>query len=199
MIQFINQIDYLITEIIFNLPSSYFAVTWMRFFSFEGIFVFIWLFIFAVIYRKHLFHIYRHRLLVEILIVLLVLNAFMNVIIKPVFKRDRPLIRNVPVIKTNNIIEKIFYVPNVTNARPPRPDSYPNDYSFPSGHAALAFASATLLSLRDKKRRGLYFLFACLVGFSRIYLGYHYFFDAVGGAVIGIITAVIFNRFFKKA
>lgn len=40
----------------------------------------------------------------------------------------------------------------------------------------------------------IFYLLAILISFSRIYLGYHYPLDAVGGAVIGIIVAKIALR-----
>lgn len=80
--------------------------------------------------------------------------------------------------------------------------SCPTDYSFPSGHAASAFAAATVLMYFDKKRRWFYLTTAFLISYSRIYLGCHYFFDVVGGAFLGFLfsklilylTSKNFNR-----
>ncbi|MEZ4731285.1 MAG: VanZ family protein [Caldilineaceae bacterium] len=59
--------------------------------------------------------------------------------------------------------------------------------SYPSGHAAMAFAAATLLGLTIRQRwllvAGL--AAATLVGYSRLYLGHHYPSDVIGGAVLG--------------
>ena len=68
-------------------------------------------------------------------------------------------------------------------------NSCPKDYSFPSGHAATAFAAATILVYFDKKRRWFYYIVAMLISFSRIYLGCHYFLDVLTGAVIGFIIS----------
>jgi len=61
----------------------------------------------------------------------------------------------------------------------------PTDFSFPSTHAVTAFAIATIISYFDKKRTWFYFLVAYLIALSRLYLGCHYFFDVLAGAVFG--------------
>lgn len=58
-------------------------------------------------------------------------------------------------------------------------------FSFPSGHAAIAFAAAFVLSKKESKFRWIFYGLAILISVSRIYLGKHYPFDVVGGAVIG--------------
>ncbi|MBI2641796.1 phosphatase PAP2 family protein [Candidatus Roizmanbacteria bacterium] len=83
------------------------------------------------------------------------------------------------------VLKNIFQRPRPYVYKIVKPLDCPKDYSFPSGHASSAFAAATVLSSFDKKRRWVYFLAAVLVSLSRIYLGCHYFFDAVGGAIVG--------------
>ncbi|MBI5123334.1 phosphatase PAP2 family protein [Candidatus Roizmanbacteria bacterium] len=63
------------------------------------------------------------------------------------------------------------------------------DFSFPSAHAATAFAAATVLTFFDKKRRRFYYSVAVLIGYSRIYLGCHYFLDVISGVIIGYIIS----------
>lgn len=57
--------------------------------------------------------------------------------------------------------------------------------SFPSGHAAMAFALATALSLRWPKGRAGWFGVATLVALSRLALGLHWPTDVAAGALIG--------------
>lgn len=63
------------------------------------------------------------------------------------------------------------------------------DFSFPSAHAATAFAAATILTFFDKKRKSFYYTIAVLISYSRIYLGCHYFLDVISGAIIGHIIS----------
>jgi membrane-associated phospholipid phosphatase len=67
------------------------------------------------------------------------------------------------------------------------------DASFPSGHAVSAFALATSLALFTvNKQLSLFYLGAAiLVGYSRIYLAQHFPADVLGGAIIGILMAIL--------
>lgn len=65
----------------------------------------------------------------------------------------------------------------------------PKDFSFPSTHAATAFVAAEILAYFNKKRKWFYFAVAILISYSRIYLGCHYFFDVVFGAIIGWLVS----------
>jgi len=62
-----------------------------------------------------------------------------------------------------------------------------NHFSFPSGHAFTAFCLLGLL-LAFNKQWGLLFLpLACLIGFSRIYIGAHFPLDVCVGSIIGFV------------
>jgi undecaprenyl-diphosphatase len=64
------------------------------------------------------------------------------------------------------------------------------DYSFPSGHTTAIFSLTTTLSLFLPWLASLLLPIACIVGFSRIYLGHHYSTDVAMGAVIGVTFSI---------
>ncbi|UXM85079.1 phosphatase PAP2 family protein [Methanococcus aeolicus] len=60
--------------------------------------------------------------------------------------------------------------------------------SFPSNHTTMSFALSTMLFKypNTKKIGAILFIWALLVGYSRIYAGVHYPFDVAFGAILGI-------------
>jgi len=66
----------------------------------------------------------------------------------------------------------------------------PATYSFPSGHATVSFACATVLALAVPRLSLPLFTLAVLISFSRVYVGVHYPFDVLAGAVLGIAIAI---------
>ena len=86
-----------------------------------------------------------------------------------------------------------------------RPSSYIGDfhqhgYSFPSGHSTMSMTFSLLIFfLFYPKVSGGYrvaliafcLLFPLLIGFSRIYLGVHYFSDVMGGFTLGIFWVML--------
>ncbi len=64
-------------------------------------------------------------------------------------------------------------------------------YSMPSSHAVNNFAAATLFSHFYPKYRYVLFSGAFIVAISRIFVGVHYPFDMLIGAVLGIIMAML--------
>ncbi len=68
-----------------------------------------------------------------------------------------------------------------------------SSHSFPSGHATTAFAVFALLSLMLKHKAwgAFYFVLALLAGYSRVYLGQHFFADIYVGSIIGVISTLV--------
>jgi undecaprenyl-diphosphatase len=62
--------------------------------------------------------------------------------------------------------------------------------SFPAGHAATAFAGATLLSYVAPRASPGFLLLAVAIGFSRVYVGVHYPGDVGAAALIGAAVGV---------
>ncbi|MGZ4908554.1 MAG: phosphatase PAP2 family protein [Halobacteriota archaeon] len=102
------------------------------------------------------------------------------------------------------IVAAVFLVTNVVTlglkyivARP-RPNDLgitpESEPSFPSGHTSNAFSFATTLSYYHRKVAPLLFAWALLVAFSRVFLGFHYLTDLLGGAAVGIVVSLIITR-----
>lgn len=67
-----------------------------------------------------------------------------------------------------------------------------SDNSFPSGHTCAAFSMMTAAFLvGDRRKSWVFFIFAVLVGISRIYLVVHYATDVIAGMIVGIAAGAI--------
>jgi membrane-associated phospholipid phosphatase len=77
--------------------------------------------------------------------------------------------------------------------------AYLKHYSFPSGHTVSAFTLVTVcIAFLMSRRYDLFLLFtAFLVGYSRIYLGQHFFEDVVFGSFIGVFSGTLVVLIFK--
>tara|TARA_R110002051_G_scaffold241712_1_gene302097 strand:- start:65709 stop:66272 length:564 start_codon:yes stop_codon:yes gene_type:complete len=74
-------------------------------------------------------------------------------------------------------------------------------YSFFSGHASFSFSLSTIIVLFLKDRFWwvwLFYLWALLIVFSRIYVGVHYPIDLIMGALVGTVSAYIFYLLYCK-
>ena len=67
----------------------------------------------------------------------------------------------------------------------------PHSDSFPSGHTATSFACATVLAVLVPRAAPAFYVLALAIGYSRIYIGVHWPLDVVGGAVVGVATALL--------
>jgi undecaprenyl-diphosphatase len=108
-----------------------------------------------------------------------VTSAVTNIPAKLLWRRTRPSLDEVPQIR--------------------RLARLPTSTSFPSGHAASAFAFATGVAL-EKPLVGVPLLgLASAVAYSRVYVGVHYPSDVFAGAAIGAGMAVASRRFWPVA
>jgi undecaprenyl-diphosphatase len=65
---------------------------------------------------------------------------------------------------------------------------------FPSGHAAVAFAIATVLAAAVRFRgRVIVYALAGLVAYARVYVGAHLPLDVIGGAALGVLLGSLWN------
>jgi undecaprenyl-diphosphatase len=103
-------------------------------------------------------------------------------VFKPYFLRNRPCYEE--------SISQVVHVVRGCGGR----------YGFVSSHASTTFAFATLLwlLLRNALRNISYlFYWAFLVSYSRIYVGVHYPLDLFFGALVGIVSGLLFYSLYK--
>ena len=86
----------------------------------------------------------------------------------------------------------------VARARPPEAIGFdalvgvPGSPSFPSGHAMTAFATAAAVAVLAPRIRWPVLALAALIGFSRVYLGVHFWLDVVVGGIFGLAIGAAF-------
>lgn len=109
----------------------------------------------------------------------LLLNLLLNnVILKNLFARTRPY-------------EAVEGLERIIEAQ--------GDFSFPSGHTGSSFAAAMVIFLLCPKWAGIPALvLAALIAFSRMYVGVHFPTDILGGVLVGIVSALVVCRVYKR-
>lgn len=76
----------------------------------------------------------------------------------------------------------------------PRPFPYDGTGSFPSGHAAAAFAFGVSAFMHDGPVGTLMLIGSFLIGLARVMGNVHYPVDIIGGAVLGALVAYLIFR-----
>lgn len=108
---------------------------------------------------------------------------FTNITIKPIIARPRPY--------TNTEWDVYQWWVNAGS-------TLESEYSFPSGHTTSAMAAMTgLFFIGNKKYSWTAFLFAILMGMSRVFLCVHYPSDILGGFIVGFIAGLIASMLVK--
>ncbi len=72
------------------------------------------------------------------------------------------------------------------------------DFSFPSFQAVMVFAAVPFLSKEFPRFRYVWIVFACLVAFSRVYLGVHFLSDVIVGSIIGYLIGFFALKWWKE-
>lgn len=168
--------DYWLTQLFFYaIPHNDFFNAVFLFFSAVGNYALIWFMLWSVLI---VFEEVRHKEFIVFFVIGLLITFFAaSYVIKPAFKRERPLYR---MWSGEQVVQRVWEE---------YPQDKPIDYSFPSAHAATSFFAAVFLSAFHKKYRLYFYAIAGIISYSRIYLGVHYMGDVLVGAFIGWLVA----------
>jgi membrane-associated phospholipid phosphatase len=110
------------------------------------------------------------------------------------------------LLGTTNILKLSFQIPRSCipcTQEQERCNPYcpadPMNYSFPSGHAGTIFAVFTCLYFLIKKKKFLLiFIIPIIIAASRLVLGVHTLIDVVGGAILGILIALMVWKLYTR-
>jgi undecaprenyl-diphosphatase len=106
-------------------------------------------------------------------------SAIVPAVLTPIGRRPRP----------DPVAEQ---VPLARQVRMPR------STSFPSGHAASAFAFATSIGRVLPREAIVLQAFAAVVAYSRVHTGVHYPADVVTGSLVGVVVAQLTGQQFDR-
>lgn len=166
--EFLASLDQSVFFLINHLPHPTFVNLFAQLLSGVGTAGIIWFVLGVVLFIREE---KKDRRFVLRMAVMGVCTFILNeILLKPFIARIRPTVEMGAIIIGNNVGDS---------------------FSFPSGHAAISFAAAVVLSKKEPKWRWLFYLLAVLISLSRIYLGKHYPFDVLVGAVLGWVVGIL--------
>lgn len=173
--------DYAILEFFHNLilgPAAGFFDFFFKFVTLlgeEGLFLII-VSIILMLFRK------TRKIGLSMLLAIIIGSLITNVTVKPLVARPRPFQNEAS--EFYNLFHQWWIDAGEVHV---------GEKSFPSGHTTSAMAAMAGLFFASKKKCVSWtaFIFAILMGMSRIYLCVHYPSDVLGGLVAGLIAGFI--------
>lgn len=194
IISWLKQLDERVFFFINSFPHNLILEKIFLFFSFYPLIIWFLLGILLFLLKKKK----DIKFVVRLGLALVLAGIIASGVIKPIVKRPRPDI---------SFGSKVILVQEKAAGIPAN-----NDYAFPSGHAAIAFAGAYILlqenthtrkkGVEKQKKtiliRYLILTFAFFTAFSRIYLGKHYPLDVLVGATVGWVTGMLSLKMSNK-
>lgn len=193
LVAVLKDIDHQLFLLINNYFNSHAVDQFFLFFSFYPLIIWLGLGILLIWIEEKRDKTFLPRLIIALILA----GVVVSVICKPLFKRPRP---DLTYIKEIHLVDE-----------QPALVSFNNDFSFPSGHAAVAFAGLYIVIkepnrfYRKKKQllkrkiisNWIFVLIALLTALSRIYLGKHYPLDVIIGGIVGWMVAWVVCKGFN--
>ena len=177
MLEHIENIDREITIIINNLSHNYLDYI-MIFLSNKYVWIPLYIYLIFLLWKYD-----KKNFTINIVICsgsVIVADFITSSIMKPYFERLRPC-------QDNSMLDLINIVSGCGKK-----------FSFASSHASTTFSLATIFFYITRGDIKLLFLWSLLIGYSRIYLGVHYFLDVIIGFLVGFLTSMVIYRISKK-
>ena len=146
----------------------------MIFFSNKYVWIPLYLFI---IYRLYLSNNKRYLVHVSVCIIAVLISDFItSSLMKPFFERLRPC----HIKDLQGVIDVV--------------SGCGGKFGFASSHASSTFSLATMVFLISDKKVKYLFFWSLVIGYSRIYLGVHFFTDIIVGFIVGGLTSYVLYR-----